>query len=250
MTQFIKVPKWILLSLPIVSFQITYLIILIQESVLNYQSIISYEFKYYIFYLSFYVPYILLSYIYIALCKNNISRFNIITTIILSINILPFLINVSESSSMQLIFSLLKIGTLYWLPLISLFITFQKRHNDNLTNVQIAAISLSSIFLIFAGIVFMLNIPVSNPSFWNHVFLIYLIVTFSISYLLCQFKKVTKLWKLTVTFMLAASAILEFGTLMNYILVIQFFIAFIMLGAKLVARHYTKEDKERPKINS
>lgn len=247
MTQLIKTSKWVLYSLPIIAFQITYLIILIQGPTLNYQSTTSHDFKEYIFFLFFYVPYILLSYIYIALCKNNILRFNIITTIILLINILPFLINASEYSSIQLIFNLLKTGTLYWIPLISLFITFHRRYN-NIAKVQIAAISLSSIFLIFASIVFMLNIPASNTSFWNHIFLICLTAIFSISYLLWQFKKFTRLWGLTVAFMFAASTILEFGTLMNCILVIHFFIAFIMLGAKLVARHYTT-NSEQQEIN-
>lgn len=235
------------LLLPIIVFNIAYLMLYIQSCIQTFPpptgpsfGDIDFTPTMYMLWFILSIPYILISYLYLFFCQNDIFRFKIITPLFVVGYVFLFVI----SDPLGLMFISLLAGLFYWIPFILIYMILFIRY-DNKKWMQLVALGLSLALLVFTYVAFISSNPTSDTRYWSIVYQAFWIVIYFISYLLCQFKKFNMLWGICAILMLSASSILEFYTPLDYILTTMFLIAFIMFGAEMVARYYIKkEDKE------
>lgn len=233
-------PNFLHLLLPAIAFHIAYFMSIIQGHILDFPlpdgpsiPLPDFSFGRYLYKLTTSLPEIILSYIYLILCRNNIRNFKIITPLF----IVSYILLLSTSDSFGLIYIFLLTKLHYWIPFFLLFMIFFVRYKNNKI-LQYWSLGLSIGLFTFAYFIFSFEVITSDTPFWSKIHRIYWVTIYLICYLLCQSKKPTILIKIIIILMLSASIILEFGTPLNHILTTQFLILLIIFCAEMFARRY------------
>ena len=221
--------------LPVIAFHIALFIILIQRYVFEFplskgptipienSIIISY-----LFILVSFLPHILLSYAYIALCQKYTAKYYIITVILT----VGYIIVLITCDPLSLIYMQLRIGLYFWIPLI-VMLGINVTSNIKFEIIQWFSLVLNIILLIFS-ISNVFGVTKREIDYWINIHDIYFFAIFYLCYLLQRFTKYNIIFWSNIVLMLLAISILEFFTPLDFMLVIMFVIAAIMFTVKWI----------------
>ena len=167
--------KHLYLLLPVIVFNIAYLMLFIQSNIQNFPpptgpsfGDIDFTPTMYILWFILSIPYILISYLYLFFCQNDIFRFKTITTLFVVGYVLLFVI----SAPLGLMFICLLVGLFYWIPFILIYMLLFIRY-DNKKWMQLVALGLSLALLVFTYVAFISSNPTSDTRYWSIVYQAY-----------------------------------------------------------------------------
>ena len=232
--------------LPVIAFHIALFIILIQRYVFEFplskgptipienSIIISY-----LFILVSFLPHILLSYAYIALCQKYTAKYYIITVILT----VGYIIVLITCDPLSLIYMQLRIGLYFWIPLI-VMLGINVTSNIKFEIIQWFSLILSNMLLLFS-VSIVLGVGKAETGYWINVHDVYFIAIFYLCYLLQRFTKYNIIFWSNIVLMLLAVSILEFFTPLDFMLVIMFIVAAIMFTAKWIVDRSKEVNKKQ-----